>query len=235
MTYYPTTPTTPPNCSTEQDRHVLHYVRAEAEIQNRIVDADGRHYTGVADFLLRHGQFWQPAPLPRCVKPMPIRMCYHNSQLLARRRKGLRYVEGVALGVIPTHHAWCVDPDGRVIDATWASVEPSLLTEHGPIGTSYFGVELPMELVREVMSTDRARLIRAQSVFYAAPMSFWRKPFTARTQIVMTNEMINSVCGKEVNSDQENETEKGTARRRRPTVEVSRQEPIETYSGLSDG
>lgn len=92
--------------------------------------AEGFNYSSMEDFLLDRAQFWTPAPLPKDVRQGIPKYCFWNALKLAqRRRKSLRYVEGVALHMIPTHHAWCVTADGQVVDPTWA--EP---------GSAYFGV-----------------------------------------------------------------------------------------------
>jgi hypothetical protein len=91
---------------------------------------DGWSYSCMEDFLLDRGQFWTPAPLPKRVKPMRPKECFFNAlKLVMRRRKTLRYVEGVALSMIATHHAWAVDAAGTVIDPTWETP-----------GSAYFGV-----------------------------------------------------------------------------------------------
>lgn len=233
MTTYPTTPLVPPNCQTDQDRYLLTYVRHEARLMRELSD---RHYCGVADFILRHGRFWNPAPLPRSVKPMPIKMCYHNSRLLAQRRKGFRYVEGVALGIIPVHHAWCVDPHGNVIDATWASVDRTGMKpeEFDGIGSSYFGVEFPIAMVRDIINGPRARRLAAQSVFFGAPDSFWLEPFAAKSSIALANEMINSQeGGKDIGNF--SAQEKDATDQRRSAVEVSGEESGAADTGLPYG
>jgi hypothetical protein len=50
----------------------------------------------------------------------PAKQCYRNAAQLALDFPALTYVEGVAQGgsiLIP--HAWCIDEDGRVVEATW--------------------------------------------------------------------------------------------------------------------
>ncbi|MGI5337708.1 hypothetical protein ACQEVS_10065 [Streptomyces sp. CA-181903] len=64
-----------------------------------------------------------PAGLGR----MPARECYANAARYAlehHSREGVIYVEGFASsdvfgGHLPLAHAWCVRPDGTVIDPTW--------------------------------------------------------------------------------------------------------------------
>lgn len=50
----------------------------------------------------------------------PAKQCYQNATQLALDWPDLTYVEGLAQGgslLIP--HAWCIDPEGRVVEATW--------------------------------------------------------------------------------------------------------------------
>ena len=63
-----------------------------------------------------------------------MKACFDNSYKLAKRL-GLRYVEGFACGVIPVHHAWCINDSGVVIDPTWED------------GTDYNGVVIPLAIV----------------------------------------------------------------------------------------
>ena len=78
-------------------------------------------YWGMEDFLLQHGQEYQYAPLPKGVKRGIVKMCFQNAWELAKRRKWL-YVEGMAQGIIPTHHAWVANPKHPTIaiDPTWS-------------------------------------------------------------------------------------------------------------------
>jgi hypothetical protein len=98
----------------------------------------------VEEYLVRYGVFMTPALLPLGVRPMPLSQCYENAFRLASRTKAFHYVEGIALGIMPLHHAWCVDQDGNVIDPTWA------IRDQGdkPYGQAYFGVELSLDEVR---------------------------------------------------------------------------------------
>lgn len=48
------------------------------------------------------------------------RGCFKNAFRLALGFDDLIYCEGLAFsGIIPAHHAWCVDSDGNVVDPTW--------------------------------------------------------------------------------------------------------------------
>lgn len=90
------------------------------------------------EFLLLHGQ--QFAPGGKVRRRATPKQCFMNAYKLADR-KGLVYVEGLATHIIPTEHAWCLDPaSGRIIDPTWSDT-----------GLDYFGVPIPMEVLHRIM------------------------------------------------------------------------------------
>lgn len=83
----------------------------------------GLAYRGPADFVLRHGESFEPRPLPDEYEYGAPKACYGNAIVLAATR-GLGYVEGYARGpfglAIP--HAWNTDDEGRLIDVTWSAI-----------------------------------------------------------------------------------------------------------------
>jgi len=94
-------------------------------------------YKGTADFVLREGQFFEPAPLPKNIGRKEIRQCFRNAREIAVS-KGLPYVEGFALSdsLFPQKHAWNIDSQGLVIDTTWVPVDATGLL----VGRAYMGV-----------------------------------------------------------------------------------------------
>lgn len=119
---------------------VREYLNWEREAMRSFGHAapDGYVYDSLRDFVAREGIDYGPgSPLPEGVARMPAKECFANA-LLTAAEHGLTYVEGWALGVIPVHHAWCVDEAGRVIDPTWA--EP---------GSDYCGVPMALDYVDE--------------------------------------------------------------------------------------
>jgi hypothetical protein len=85
---------------------------------------------------------------------LPQADCYMKSRLLAQDDPSLDYVEGWALAPdgVPTRHAWCVDSEGRVIDAQWPA----------PESLTYFGVVVPRAYAyawRGVLSPGQALAI----------------------------------------------------------------------------
>lgn len=89
-------------------------------------------YLGIEDFLLHHGRWYKPRPLPKNEIPTLPKHCFAAALVFAAT-KGYKYIEGVALphGIgLPLHHGWNLDAQGRLIDSTW---------EH--CGDAYLGVE----------------------------------------------------------------------------------------------
>ena len=80
-------------------------------------------------FVLKHGQKFDPRPLPKGTKRGPIQQCFRNCANAAMDDPTLTYCEGYAIGVIPVLHAWCVDKDGKILELTWKKP-----------GTEYFGI-----------------------------------------------------------------------------------------------
>lgn len=70
--------------------------------------------------LLEHGKAFAPAPKPKGVHQGVRKQCFFNAFRLATEA-GLIYCEGLAMipSIIPVHHAWCVDEEGKLIDNTW--------------------------------------------------------------------------------------------------------------------
>ncbi|MFE2912448.1 hypothetical protein ACFXI0_07825 [Kitasatospora indigofera] len=76
----------------------------------------------VQSLLLAEGRWFTPAGLPSQITPLPERDCFANAALTERTHPGLLYAEGFAMPAsvpFPVAHAWCVTPDGRVVDPTW--------------------------------------------------------------------------------------------------------------------
>lgn len=79
----------------------------------------------LAALCLRHGKYWGPSEASAVDLRDPPRRCFENAALRALRDETLSYVEGYACTEVlplPIHHAWLVDPQGRVLDPTWESL-----------------------------------------------------------------------------------------------------------------
>lgn len=111
-------------------------------------------YRGRDSFIKDNGQQFPVAAdqaLPGKFHAWP-QQCFDNAYRLARRWKArFRYVEGVALGVIPIHHAWVINAAGEVLDPTWL--------QNSTIGTEYFGVVIPLDIAKQVRHKDNASII----------------------------------------------------------------------------
>ncbi|MGW4369753.1 hypothetical protein ACWEKT_29300 [Nocardia takedensis] len=106
------------------ERVVLDYIRMNAAIVDRNGYADPDWvYRSAYHLLLDQGRFFTPAVRPRGIVKMIDRLCYRNAVATAREHDGLVYAEGFGCSSwaagIPIAHAWCVEPDGTVIDPTW--------------------------------------------------------------------------------------------------------------------
>lgn len=100
----------------------------------------------VGDFYLLLGRAWEApvATSPVYPKGQP-KQCYRNAFTLAADFPDLVYCEGFVQpeGLIPIHHAWCVDAKGMVVDTTWNAC-----------GVDYFGVALDFEFCAELIQRN---------------------------------------------------------------------------------
>jgi hypothetical protein len=86
------------------------------------------------------------------MRPKP-KQCFYNAQLFVVDQDGPeRYFEGYVYNYIPTMHAWCVMPDGNVVDFTLEAANRSLkrdkITPGTPESVVYLGVEVPTDFIR---------------------------------------------------------------------------------------
>ena len=103
-------------------------------------------YHGRDGFLLANGRPFELAVSQDPPKPVHayMKQCFDNAYRVARRWPSkFRYVEGMALGVIPVHHAWVINEADEVLDPTWYQNRIEL-------GSEYFGVIIPLEIVKQV-------------------------------------------------------------------------------------
>jgi hypothetical protein len=98
----------------------------------------GYAYDSPEAFVLRHGRWYMPQPLPLTIHRGAPKACYGNA-IVAAVRDDLIYVEGYASldiggGAFPFQHAWCTDTSGALYEVTWPTP-----------GTAYLGVEFSVE------------------------------------------------------------------------------------------
>ena len=87
--------------------------------------------------LLDHGVEGCGIALPAEYLPGLPNNCFSNTLHLCIADPSLTYVEGYAGAIIPIHHAWALDAEGRVIDTTWDD----------PEGRSYLGIPFQTDYV----------------------------------------------------------------------------------------
>lgn len=107
-------------------RAILRFLR-DAELPR----LSSRPFVRHEHLVLEHGQLWLGGTRPFGIRGGTPRQCYKNAWRTAKLY-GYAYVEGYAIhaGLFPVGHAWCVAPDGTVIDPTWSPNR----------GTLYLGV-----------------------------------------------------------------------------------------------
>jgi hypothetical protein len=100
-------------------------VQAEVFKHNMCGKADGFHYLGYEQLVLREGViFKDPVPTTRKFRRTKMGDCFENALHAAMDDSDLTYCEGYAYsGLMPMHHAWVVDEDGEVHDPTWGTNE----------------------------------------------------------------------------------------------------------------
>jgi hypothetical protein len=89
--------------------------------------------------VLDHGKEYQAAPLPAGIDRGAPKQCFQNALNIADDSE-LAYTEGYMLrpGVpLLVHHAWCVTPDGVVVDPTISDPETC----------GYYGIEFQVDWV----------------------------------------------------------------------------------------
>ncbi len=115
----------------ERDTEILEYLAMYRNLEASHSHPEYRF----AKMLLERGSFYTFAHIPIGYPIGTPGNCFADAAKLATDHRDLAYVEGYALGIIPTHHAWCVNNDGIVIDTSWASLAPVLDKQ-----PSYFGI-----------------------------------------------------------------------------------------------
>ncbi len=121
-----------------RDKLLTHLANERELMRGQMKNPRQYHYRGIADFILREGQFFEPRPLPAEIDFWAIRHCYKNAFWTALQERFV-YVEGYAIGSsndLPLLHAWNLDHKWFVVDRTW-----------NPHGRVNFGVLFPLAMV----------------------------------------------------------------------------------------
>jgi len=95
--------------------------------------------------LIRDGKFYGAQPLPKKYAYGEMKQCFANSYNLAINHDDLTYCEGIAIGIIPVHHAWVINAKDRVIDVTWRTRENDGAYKHNPGEMAYLGLKFTRE------------------------------------------------------------------------------------------
>lgn len=106
---------------TQAEEGLVEYLETLRSLQGERYKGE---YKGYEDFVLRHGKLFKHGPSESAVEyefhATTEKQCFRNALTAALNHPELTYVEGWAFtGVLPVHHAWLVDSEGRVHDPTW--------------------------------------------------------------------------------------------------------------------
>lgn len=124
---------------TEPQADLVRYLDTMRQLRKGMKLPEGWHYHGMEDFLLQNGQWFDAfGDVPKGAYDT-LKECFGNSALNVIRFPKLAYVEGVSYNIIPVHHAWNIDNNSNVIDATWS--------KHSTLGKAYLGVKFPAKKV----------------------------------------------------------------------------------------
>jgi hypothetical protein len=97
----------------------------------------------VCSLMLKHGKPWYIGERTFAGRRARAKQCYMNAYALADSNPRMTYVEGWCCIGCFFEHAWCIDPDGQVIDPTLREAD------------GYFGIPFRWEYVRRTASRTR--------------------------------------------------------------------------------
>lgn len=114
-------------------------------------------YRNIEDLVAKLGQSFRPRAWRsyrgRGYRRGRVKLCFQNSFNLAMSFADLTYTEGIAYsGFIPVHHAWCVTPQGEVVDPTWREEQFTQLAHEQ---WEYLGVPFERDFVLETAGRRR--------------------------------------------------------------------------------
>jgi hypothetical protein len=124
----------------------------------------GQWYGGQAEMLKAHGTYFRGRVLPDQYDDVKGEMtqCHVNALTACEAHPELRYFTGLyAVGISITHHSWCVDPDGEVVEVTYPTKGPEaggVIADHQhrptnlgwlpPPSWAYIGLEFDASFIR---------------------------------------------------------------------------------------
>jgi hypothetical protein len=106
----------------------------------------------LTEFMLKYGRDYPVGPNTYAGPRGEMKQCFMNATHLAHENPELTYVEGyVATHGIPIDHAWCVGPDGFVVDPTMAPDADGKLDRV----SDYFGVAFHTPYLRKATVANK--------------------------------------------------------------------------------
>lgn len=106
---------------------------------NRELNVHSPHYISIEDFVLQHGNWYEPIASKKIFPRGREKQCLKNATQLVLNHKGFRYVEGFAQAFegLTVYHAWCIDDLNHIVEPTWDS-----------LGTGYLGICFNIEFLK---------------------------------------------------------------------------------------
>lgn len=117
------------------------------EVENRAAHEQmvpGQWYSGPGEMLKMHATYFNGRELPDQYKQLqgqPTR-CHLNALHACEQDPELRYFTGLyAVNYDITHHSWCVDAEGQVVEVTYPTENPG---PHARMGSRPYGEDGPV-------------------------------------------------------------------------------------------
>jgi hypothetical protein len=116
-------------------------------------------YDSPFDLFAKHGHEYSANPLPEGLEVGAPRKCFTNALAAVESNPTrFRYLEGEAGPAWSSEfwwrrHAWIIDDEDRAFDVTW----PWISQTHSASESSYFGVIVPLEVVKAILPSRGGR------------------------------------------------------------------------------
>lgn len=128
---------------TEPQVNLVKQLEIIRKMRRKMRKPQGYRYLGKEDYLLQHGEWYAPIPLPADFTLGDVKQCFAHSINVCVRDPSLRYVEGVASCEdidFAVDHAWATDRDRRLLDGVWRNR-----------GTAYLGCTFPTGIALDIL------------------------------------------------------------------------------------